>query len=234
LSGIAAWLRDFFTQNLGYKLVALALALLLWFDVTSDETALIDYPVPLSIAVEGGDMIVTNDVPHEVDVRFSGTGKELLRLDRDRLAIRKEVRGDENDTLQIDLGPQDVQRPGDLNVIPTGVIPSRITVVTDRFIEKTVPLATVGRIEVDPDRRVIGLEVEPRSVRIRGVTAEIRPIGSLEFDLSQISADEGPFDERLEIAVPESLRTVKVSPDTVRIRGRVVPVRPPESAGEPP
>lgn len=234
MSGIAAWLRDFFTQNLGYKLVALALALLLWFDVTSDETALIDYPVPLSIAVEGGDMIVTNDVPHEVDVRFSGTGKELLRLDRDRLAIRKEVRGDENDTLQIDLGPQDVQRPGDLNVVPTGVIPSRITVVTDRFIEKTVPLVTVGGVEVGPDRRVVGLEVDPRSVRIRGVTAEIRPIGSLEFDLSQISADDGPFDERLEIAVPESLRTVKVSPDSVRVRGRVVPVRPPQPAGESP
>ena len=233
MSGIAAWLRDFFTQNLGYKLVALALALLLWFDVTSDETALIDYPVPLSIAVEGGDMIVTNDVPHQVDVRFSGTGKELLRLDRDRLAIRKEVRGDENDTLQIDLGPQDVQRPGDLNVVPTGVIPSRITVVTDRFIEKTVPLVTVGRIEIGSDRRVIGLQVEPRSVRIRGVTAEIRPIGSLEFDLSQISADDGPFDERLEIAVPESLRTVKVSPDTVRVRGRVVPVRP-QPNGAPP
>lgn len=233
MSGIAAWLRDFFTQNLGYKLVALALALLLWFDVTSDETALIEYPVPLSIAVEGGDMIVTNDVPHEVDVRFSGTGKELLRLDRDRLAIRKEVRGDENDTLQIDLGPQDVQRPGDLNVVPTGVIPSRITVVTDRFIEKTVPLVTVGRIEIGSDRRVIGLQVEPRSVRIRGVTAEIRPIGSLEFDLSQISADDGPFDERLEIAVPESLRTVKVSPDTVRVRGRVVPVRP-QPNGAPP
>ena len=233
MSGIAAWLRDFFTQNLGYKLVALALALLLWFDVTSDETALIEYPVPLSIAVEGGDMIVTNDVPHEVDVRFSGTGKELLRLDRDRLAIRKEVRGDENDTLQIDLGPQDVQRPGDLNVIPTAVIPSRITVVTDRFIEKTVPLATVGGIEVAPERRVIGLEVEPRSVRVRGVTAEIRPIGSLEFDLSQISAGDGPFDERLEIAVPESLRTVKVSPDTVRVRGRVVPVRP-QPNGAPP
>jgi YbbR domain-containing protein len=234
LSGIAAWLRDFFTQNLGYKLVALALALLLWFDVTSDETAVIDYPVPLSIAVEGRDMIVTNDVPHEVDVRFSGTGKELLRLDRDRLAIRKEVRGDENDTLQIDLGPQDVQRPGDLNLVPTGVVPSRITVVTDRFIEKTVPLATVGGVEVDPDRRVVGLDVDPRSVRIRGVTAEIRPIGSLELDLSQISAEDGPFDERLEIAVPESLRTVKVSPDSVRIRGRVVPARPPQPVGDSP
>ncbi|HET9581842.1 MAG TPA: hypothetical protein VFP76_03420 [Gemmatimonadota bacterium] len=232
MAGIAAWLRDFFTQNLGYKLVALALALLLWFDVTSDKTAVIDYPVPLSVAVEGEDMIITNDVPREVDIRFSGTGKDLLRLDRDRLAIRKEVRGGENDTLQIDIGVQDVQRPADLNLVPTAVIPNRITVVTDRFIEKTVPLVTTGEVEIGPGRRVAGLEVEPRSVRIRGVTAEIGPIGSLELDLSQIQAGDGSFDERLEIAIPEDLRTLEVSPDSVRIRGRVVAVPPPQAAGD--
>ena len=32
---MASPIRDFFTRNLGYKLVALLLALLLWFDVTS-------------------------------------------------------------------------------------------------------------------------------------------------------------------------------------------------------
>ena len=56
----AARIRDFFTRNLGYKAIALILALLLWYDVTSEETSVIDYPVPLQIAVEGADMIITN------------------------------------------------------------------------------------------------------------------------------------------------------------------------------
>ena len=60
-------------------------------------------------------------------------------------------------------------------------------------------------------------------MRVRGVTAEVRPIGSLGLDLSQIDDVEGEFDERMEIAIPESLRTVTVTPDTVRIRGRAVP-----------
>lgn len=226
MAGIAAELRDLFTQNLGYKLVALLLALLLWFDVTSDETAVIEYPVPLSIAVEGRDMIITNDIPHEVDVRFSGSGKELLRLDKDRLAIRKEVRGGESDTVRVDLSPQDVQRPGDLNLVPTAVLPGRITVVTDRFIERTVPLELVGAPRMDEGYRVVNLQVDPGRVTLRGVTAEVRPIGSLALDLSQIAPDPGSFDERLEIAVPESLRTVRVTPDSVRIQGRVVPLRP--------
>ncbi len=226
MAGLAAQLRDLFTQNLGYKVVALLLALLLWFDVTSDENAVIEYPVPLSIAVEGRDMIITNDVPHEVDVRFSGSGKDLLRLDKDKLAIRKEVRGGESDTVWVDLGPQDVQRPGDLDVVPTAVVPSRITVVTDRFIERTVPLAPVGAPETGDGYQVVNMQLDPRRVTVRGVTAEVRPIGSLALDLSQISPDPGAFDERLAIAIPESLGTVRVTPDSVRIRGRVAPLRP--------
>ena len=230
MAGIGAQLGDLFTKNLGYKVVALLLALLLWFDVTSDETAVIEYPVPLSIAVEGRDMIITNDVPPEVDVRFSGTGKDLLRLDKDQLAIRKEVRGGEGDTIRVDLSPQDVQRPGDLNVVPTAVMPSRVTVVTDRFIERTVPLEPTGTPEIGDDYRLASLRVDPRRVTIRGVTAEVRPIGSLALDLSQIAPEPGSFDERLEIAVPESLGTIRVTPDSVRIRGRILPRTP---QGEP-
>lgn len=219
-------LRDFFTRNLGYKLIALLLALILWFDVTSDETATIEYPVPLRIAVEGRDMIVTNDVPHDVEVTFSGPGKELLRLDKDDLSITKEIAGGENDTTPVRLEIQDVRRPNDLNLAPVSIDPGRVMVVTDRFIEKRVSLSPTGRPRTEDGSEVTDLAVEPRSVTLRGVTAEVRPIGSLALDLSQIEDVRGAFDERLEIAVPDTLKTVSVQPDSVRITGRVVPRRP--------
>jgi hypothetical protein len=77
---------------------------------------------------------------------------------------------------------------------------------------------------------VVDVVVEPRRVKVRGVTAEVRGIGSLALDLSQIRRVAGPLDVKLEIAVPETLRTVTVTPDSVRIRGRVIEVR--ELAGE--
>lgn len=219
-------IRDFFTRNLGYKLIALLLALLLWFDVTTDETTVIDYPVPLRIAVEGRDMIITNEVPAEVDVSFSGTGRDLMDLDKDELLIQKEVAGGENDTTRVSLAPADVQWPATLNVTPVSVRPSRLTIVTDRFVEKNVSLEPIGEPDVGSNRQVVDLQVEPRRVQVRGVTSEVDPIGSLGLDLRQIEQDRpGPFDQRLEIAVPESLRTVTVNPDSVRISGRVVDVQ---------
>lgn len=216
-------LRGFFTTNLGYKLIALLLALLLWVDTTTEESTVIDYPVPLLIVIEGRDMIITNDVPNTVDVSFSGTGKDLLRLDRDDLSITKEVRGGENDTLVVELALSDLQRPADLAATAIGITPNRITMVTDRFVEKSVALEPVGQPEVLRGYEVRDLSVEPSRVQIRGVTAEINPIGSLALDLRQIEPGLGPFDERLQIAVPESLATVTVDPDSVRISGRVEP-----------
>jgi YbbR domain-containing protein len=223
-------MRDLFTKNLGYKLVALLVALLLWYDVTSDETTVIDYPVPLRVAVEGPDMIITNEIPGEVEVSFSGTGKELLRLDKDQLSIQKEVPGGENDTTQVTIELRDVRRPTDLNVIPIAISPGQVAVVTDRFIEKSVLLEPVGLPVTEEGFQIVNVEVEPRRVQVRGVTAEVRPIGSLALDLAQVTRIAGAFDEVLEIAVPESLRTVTVTPDSVRIRGTVVEVSPIELA----
>lgn len=226
MASLASSVRGFFTRNLGYKLIALLLALMLWFDVTTDETTVIDYPVPLRIAVEGRDMIITSEVPGEVDVSFSGTGRDLMDLDKDELLIQKEVEGGENDTTRVSLAPTDVQWPATLNVTPVAVRPSQVTVVTDRFVEKNVPMEPIGEPDVGGGRQVVDLQVEPRRVQVRGVTAEVDPIGSLGLDLRQIRADQpGAFDQRLEIAVPESLKTVTVSPDSVRIRGRVVDVQ---------
>ena len=105
---LAAPIRDFFTRNLGYKAVARVLALLLWYDGTSDETTVIEYPVPLQIAVEGADMIITNQeqLPPEVEVAFSGTGKELLRLDKDDLAVQERVQGGDRLFVLATLGAQ--------------------------------------------------------------------------------------------------------------------------------
>jgi YbbR domain-containing protein len=222
---LAAPIRDFFTRNLGYKAVALVLALLLWYDVTSDENTVIEYPVPLQIAVEGADMIITNQeqLPPEVEVAFSGTGKELLRLDKDDLTVQERVRGGENDSIVVTLDLGDVRKPADLAVTPIGITPRQVTVVTDRFMERTVSLSAVGAPRPAEGYRIESVQVTPNTVRVRGVTAEVRPIGSLALDLSQIDDVEGEFDERMEIAIPESLRTVTVTPDTVRIRGRAVP-----------
>ncbi len=220
----ASALRHFFTQNIGYKLIALLLALLLWFDVATEETTVIEYPVPLRIAVEGRDMIVTNEVPGEVEMRFSGTGSDLLRLDKDDLVIQKDIQGGENDTTLLSIDPQDVQRPADLNLTPVSVTPSRVVVVTDRFVEKTVPLEPIGSPQAERGYQLLDVTVEPRRVKVRGVTAEVNPIGSLGLDLSQLDPVAGSFDQNLEIAVPESLRTVTVAPDSVRITGRAVRV----------
>lgn len=226
-------IQSLFTNNLGYKLIAVLLALLLWFDVRTDKVTVIDYPVSLTLSIVGDEMTITNDPPAEVEVSFSGTGRDLLRLDKESMSIQKDVQGGDNDTLLINLDLQDVQRPGDLPVTPIGITPGSIEVVTDRYVEKTVPLQTEGSPQARGEGyHVVEVTVEPTRVLLRGVTAELGDIGSLSLDLTQLSRGPGRFDQQLAIAVPEKFRTVTVTPDSVRIQGVVVPIEEPEQAAE--
>lgn len=228
MADLASSLRGLFFKNLGYKLIALLLAFLLWFDVSTDEISVVEYPVPLRVAVRGSDMIVINDVPDEVEVTFTGRGRDLLGLEKDQLSIEKEIGGGENDTMQVTIDPRDVLKPADLEVTAIAVTPAQIVVVTDRFMEKTVTLQPIGMPMAQPGFEIVDVVVEPRLVKVRGVTSEVRAIGSLALDLSQIDRVSEPLDVKLEIAVPESLRTVTVTPDSVRIRGRVVELTGPQ------
>jgi YbbR domain-containing protein len=225
-------IQDLFTNNLGYKLIALLLALLLWFDVRTEKVTVIDYPVPVTLSIVGDEMTITNDPPAEVEVSFSGTGRDLLSLDKESLSIQKDVQGGDNDTLVINLELQDVQRPADINVSPIGITPGSIQVVTDRYVEKTVPLQTEGLPSAREGYHVVNVTVEPSRVLLRGVTAELNGIGSLSLDLEQLSRGPGFFDEQLAIAVPDKFKTVTVTPDSVRIQGTVVPVEEPEPPAE--
>jgi YbbR domain-containing protein len=225
-------IKDLFTNNLGYKLIALLLALLLWFDVRTEKVTVIDYPVPVTLSIVGDEMTITNDPPAEVEVSFSGTGRDLLSLDKESLSIQKDVQGGDNDTLVINLDLQDVQRPADLNVTPIGIAPGSIEVVTDRYVEKAVPLQTAGLPLAQAGYEVVDVTVEPSRVLLRGVTAELNGIGSLSLDLEQLSRGPGFFDEQLAIIVPDKFKTVTVTPDSVRIQGAVVPIEEPEPPAE--
>jgi YbbR domain-containing protein len=142
------------------------------------------------------------------------------------------VQGGDNDTLVINLDLQDVQRPADLNVTPIGIAPGSIEVVTDRYVEKAVPLQTAGLPLAQAGYEVVDVTVEPSRVLLRGVTAELNGIGSLSLDLEQLSRGPGFFDEQLAIIVPDKFKTVTVTPDSVRIQGAVVPIEEPEPPAE--
>ena len=76
------------TSNWRLKLAAFALATMLWVVLASDQIATRWLPVPVDVDVRDPALRLSTDAaPQEVDVRFTGPGRELweLALSRPRL-----------------------------------------------------------------------------------------------------------------------------------------------------
>lgn len=132
------WLFD----NLGLKLFAVLLATLFYLHVLTDRVAeqvvyfpveLVDLPDSLALAASP---------PSEAGVRLRGTGKQILRLQYTRPAIRVSLAGVSPGTFQRTFTPADVPvgEAGDVTVVEV-TDPQQIQLEVTARAQKRVPVA---------------------------------------------------------------------------------------------
>jgi YbbR domain-containing protein len=72
-------LRRFFT-GLGYKLLALLIAFLIWAGLLTGRTTYRDVEATVDLGGVGGGMVVSGDVPETIPIRVRGKGIEVIRM----------------------------------------------------------------------------------------------------------------------------------------------------------
>ena len=162
----SGWLFD----NLGLKLFALLLALLLYFHVLTDRPS--EQTLYFPVTVEGlpDSLALASTVPTEVGVRLRGTGKQLIRLGLTKPPVRLSLAGVTPGMFQRALGPADVSLGGMSDVTVLEVKdPAEIRLEVTKRASRLVPVhvSVVG----EPARGLMvsgPLEVRPRFVRVSG------------------------------------------------------------------
>lgn len=74
------WLRGVLFENLGVKLVALLLAVVVYLHVYTERPASMTLSFPIETADLSDSLVVTRLAPAAVTVELRGTGKQLIRL----------------------------------------------------------------------------------------------------------------------------------------------------------
>lgn len=100
------------------KLAALALAVLLWVVVSAEEvtTQWITVPVRL-VAHDSSYRVVAGPSPREVEVRFSGPGRELWELALERPVLVLPLGEAERESQSYVLGPGMVRVPAGIRAV---------------------------------------------------------------------------------------------------------------------
>jgi len=176
----SGWLFD----NLGLKLFALLLAVLLYFHVLTDRPS--EQTLYFPVTVEGlpDSLALASSVPTEVGVRLRGTGKQLIRLGLTKPPVHLSLAGVAPGMYQRSLGPADVPLAGMSDVTVLEVKdPSEIRLEVTRRASRFVPVSVPIVGEPARGLMVAGpVEIRPRVIRVSGPSSWVARQESLHTE----------------------------------------------------
>jgi len=187
-------------HNIGWKLLSLALASILWFVVAREPSIATSLNVPIQFKNMSDDLDVSSEIPERVRLEVRGPSG---RLSRDNLAETAVV---------LDLAT--VAGPGertftfaDRNVrLPTGVnfykaVPSQITIRFEHLMYKSVPVRARYATGPPDGYAIVNSSFEPSTVRIVGPESHIQPIDFVSTDPIDLSNVIGQAEMRVHVNV---------------------------------
>lgn len=161
--------RRFFFRNMGLKLLALAIALLVWFALSGQRRERISersYRIPLSLVNVPPQTVVASPLPGGVEVRVRGPFTALRQLQPERLeAVIDLLNGRPGESVHRFV-PEDINVPPEVEVL--AIAPGEVKVVLDRIGERLLPLVPALSGDPAPGSQVVDVSVDPRIARVVG------------------------------------------------------------------
>ncbi|MFI5179261.1 MAG: YbbR-like domain-containing protein [Vicinamibacterales bacterium] len=132
-------------RHVGLKLLALAIALLLWMAVAGEETVERGLRVPLELQQLPATLELTGDVPTTVDVRVRGESGALSRVSPGDVVAMLDLRSARAGHRLFPLTPAQMRVPFGVDVIQ--ITPSAVSIAFEASATKQVPVvpAVAGR-----------------------------------------------------------------------------------------
>jgi len=167
--------RELLLENWGIKLISLALALSLWFFVTSKGKMEVPLTVPIELQNIPAGMTLVGDVVRYLEVRVQGPDRVMQDITTGKKVVcvldLGMTRAGEN-TLRI--SPDDIRRPTGVTV--THLAPYEIHVTLEPLLRKTVRLSPVLHGEPRAGYRVKEVVVRPTRVSAEGPAGVMRQL----------------------------------------------------------
>lgn len=212
----------FLTDNWQLKLLALALAVLLWVVVSAEQVTSQWIPVPLRIEENDPDYELVSPAEYgEVEVRFTGSGRDLMEL-----AIRKPplvltIDNVDATTQDFRLTPTMVQIPSQLAVNAQEVRSAVVRLNFRRLASREMPVQpTVNREVASGWTLVDTLQLTPAQVEIRGPAERVAAVRQLRTVPFSLPLTDSVFSTSVRIDTT-NLSGLELSTTHVQVSGRV-------------
>lgn len=179
------------------KLTSVALSVLLWLIVSSEQPATALLQVELRVQPPTGRTVI--HPPEALRATAVGSRRELLRISRDNLFFTRILPDTLTaDSARLDIDPSDIVLPGNTGVRIQDVEPKQVTIELNPVTERVVPIRPVVRIQSDSGFELVGgVVVVPGEVRLAGPHDRVAAIDTVRTVPLEIARADGPAEEHV-------------------------------------
>jgi YbbR domain-containing protein len=220
-------------RNFGLKVLALALAVLLWITVAGEHVVERSLRVPLEFRNIPETLEIVGNAPDTVDVRVRGSSALLSRMQPGEIVAVLDLAGARSGSRLFHIRTDEVRAPFGIEVAQ--VIPSTLALDIEKSARRRVPIMPVtdgdpapgyviGRVLSDPPTvEIVGPESRVRQVA--EATTEPVPIKDAKVRVRD-TVTVGVVDTSVRLAQPQNAQvTVDIWPAPVEHQLTQVPVR---------
>jgi YbbR domain-containing protein len=215
-------LRGLLFDNLGLKLVALLLALVVYLNVYTDRPTTMTVSFPIQLNDIGDSLSLSGPVPGAVQAELRGTGKQLIRVRLSEPMLKISLAGVGRGRFERAVSAADLPVTASDGIEIERVIgPRMLQIQLDRKISRSVPVAprVDGTLGAGVSGKVVAI---PDHVTVRGPEAVVSALDSVVLDRLRVDGRRDTVRARVS---PEGLPDwCSTDPATVTVR---VTLRPP-------
>jgi YbbR domain-containing protein len=212
------------THNLGAKVLALVVAILVWFNASGQEEVVSVRTASLVVDGVSDSLALSSSVPASADVRIAATRRQMVAIGFKRLVVEVDLTGFGPGRQRVPLTGNDVRGiggldPGRVQVIAPSVLDVDLEPVASRRLQ--VSLSTTGALPANLMLLEGGVVIEPAWITVRGPSSRvdrIQHVATEVVDLSRVR-DSGAREVSLECDDPRLV----CDPDRVTVLFRVSP-----------
>jgi YbbR domain-containing protein len=221
-------------DNIGVKLIALIVAMMIWFNASGQQELKRDYIANLRFVNLPDSLTLTGDIPDEVELSVSGTRRELLFMGFRKINVMVNMARAEPGRFAHRLSVSDIilppnVEPGDVHILE----PSSVDVSVERLVSKRVRVTVMLSGSLVEDHLLNEIpSARPMSVAVTGPERAVVPIEKLPtkpIDLGKVKETverevEIDYDKNLLSCVPDRVVvTISISPRGQRVLANVPP-----------
>jgi YbbR domain-containing protein len=222
---------SFINENWKMKVLALGCALLLWFYVMGERRLEVAYAVPIELKNVPQGMVVTNDLPKNIDIRLSGPRALLADLNQKDVRISIDLVGLKPGVTTFSRLDDHLRLPGGIQT--TRISPSFVDVKLEQVIDKTVPLRARLSGQLPGGYQLSSINVLPAEVVVQGAEGEVAAIIEVmteRIELGEITGSREltvPLDYRGKYSQVKEIKDANVRLQIKRVGREKVPVQSP-------